>query len=778
MDAALKQQLEASRYLTGFGMQAPAEDGAELRWLSKPVAKTRRIPLASDFNALYVQGPGRLDLCPGHTVSGEGSVRITVPTTLKVREPRGRAYGLCQVFRPLHGENIESFNRVSVWIYIDAPGFHGLYNEISVHNAGKNIMPKPGRFEGTHYLCLSPGEWHHVVWEIPYIYRDNVTAISMGISLMGNLPEAAREIAIYYDDLRLESVEEENYLGFDLKKDAIAYCHSGYAVLRRKQALVQNQDAQVFALCDEAGREVFHGEVLPAADGFGILDFSVFDVPGRYTLNIGKLVSKPFCIGADAFRAAAWKTLNFFYTERCGFDVPGVHSACHLDVMNEHPDGRKISVAGGWHDAGDLSQNLFKTIECAWAIADLSDAAAAVGDEALEIRAKDELRWGLNWIMRTRFGDGYRGTGCLIGIWTDNQLGTKDDLSRTATCTAADNFFAASICAKGTRMFGEDPVFRDWCLRCAREDFTFARAREGMPEEGGFSEAVFCAIAGIAAAELYETTGEEAYLDFAARKAGLVLNCQQQSPREDFSLPLSGFFYESQSKARIQAYYHRSHEHLPLQLLSSLVRLAPDHAQACAWRKGLMLYGQYIKDTAGLVAPYGLLPSAIYELDNTDYTKFSHEGDRSLGAPSLEEYNEQVKNGIPLNERFYLRRFPVAYQFRGFHATLMSKAKAAAFVYKALGDGCLADIAARQAEWVLGLNPYAASSCYGEGYDYAPLYVAFSPQLVGAVPVGFETFENLDEPFYPMQIAPTYKEIWGQTTARLMWLIADLLDMQ
>lgn len=41
--------------------------------------------------------------------------------------------------------------------------------------------------------------------------------------------------------------------------------------------------------------------------------------------------------------------------------------------------------------------------------------------------------------------------------------------------------------------------------------------------------------------------------------------------------------------------------------------------------------------------------------------------------PSLEEYNAQVRNGIRLNDRFYLRVFPVAYQFRGFHATLMAE---------------------------------------------------------------------------------------------------------
>jgi hypothetical protein len=94
---------------------------------------------------------------------------------------------------------------------------------------------------------------------------------------------------------------------------------------------------------------------------------------------------------------------------------------------------------------------------------------------------------------------------------------------------------------------------------------------------------------------------------------------------------------------------------------------------------------------------------------------------------------------------------------------------------KTLNDKELRDTAVRQVEWVLGFNPFASSSMYGEGYDYHPLYVAASNQIVGAVPVGFETFENEDEPYYPMQNNATYKEIWVHSTGRMMWLLSDLL---
>ncbi|MDR3248661.1 MAG: hypothetical protein LBT39_07730, partial [Treponema sp.] len=90
MDPTLKAQLEASRYLTGFGMQANPADSAEARWLQKPVQETCKLALATAFDELYLEGPGTLELCRERTVSGEGSAKISIPTTLAVRDPNGR----------------------------------------------------------------------------------------------------------------------------------------------------------------------------------------------------------------------------------------------------------------------------------------------------------------------------------------------------------------------------------------------------------------------------------------------------------------------------------------------------------------------------------------------------------------------------------------------------------------------------------------------------------------------------------------------------------------
>src|SRR5690606_25435669 len=134
-----------------------------------------------------------------------------------------------------------------------------------------------------------------------------------------------------------------------------------------------------------------------------------------------------FPIGDEAYLATAWRTLNFFFSERCGYYVPGIHQECHQDVFSVHPDGRRIPVSGGWHDAADLTQGIGNTARGGIAMLELAQAVQG-NHPKLYHRLLEEAQWGLNWTMQTRFGDGYRQGGLIIGIWTDNTLGTKDDI--------------------------------------------------------------------------------------------------------------------------------------------------------------------------------------------------------------------------------------------------------------------------------------------------------------------------------------------------------------
>lgn len=776
MRETLKKQLGDSWYIRR-PMKEIYEDSAEYRWRNKPVSACRKISLAENIDRIRLTGHGHFGWDKEHGRSAEGSVFVDFAVERPVQNPGGRAYTEAEIKIPFakNGEDLSAYNRISFWVYADAPGSSCNFLTVALHNAGKKTMPVPGRFEGYHSVMAESGRWIWVVWEMPRVARDCVTAFTITSQAYGTSSPAQPRIRIYFDDLRLETVEADTDKGFALRPGHMAYCHSGYRNGSPKQALVQ-EAADSFVLYDENRKAVYEGKTELLQNGFRLLDFTGFETEGWYSLEAGGAVSGMFPVGREAYLSAAWKTLNFFFTERCGFDVPGVHTECHLDVVSVHPDGRKKCVAGGWHDAGDLTQDSKNTAESALAMLELGCSAFG-GDKWLGRRALEEARWGIDWMLRARWGDGYTHCGRIIGFWTGNVTGDCDDLETPAENRPHNNLLTAGVFARAAAVLGaEDPMFGKLCEKCAREDYFFgvdAMYEKPAKAFSTVSSFLLNAQAALAAIELYRAFGDSCFLEDAVRFAKIVMNCQQQEAPESFSIPVRGYFYESERCERAQAYFHRSYEHVAVRALARLYEAVPGHPDAKKWKRSLLLYAEYVKLTAK-ATPYGLAAAGVYELDNTDTGNLYHEGDRTLGAPTMAEYNEQVKNGIRLDDTHYLRIFPTAYQFRGFHATIMGKAIAAMEIHRVLPDPALYGFAVRQMEWILGYNPFACSSVYGEGYDYHPLYTGVEPQIVGAVPVGFEFYENEDEPYYPVQNLPTYKEIWVHTTCRLMRLIAYL----
>ncbi len=768
----LQKQLQQSHYLR-FTMKPDSANMGFTRWEKKKATLSRDLPLATDFKSLHLNGPGTISISTERTISGKGSILITTPSSLPVKNPTNRAYAFSELVRPLNGENLYTYNRFSVWVYADAPGFNSVFVGCTLYNKGKHIMPAPGRFEGQNFATIYPNKWAHIIWELPDLYRDSVTGFSVSIMLSGSPKGASDTMKLYVDDMRIDKVEAENTRGFDLRKNAIAYSNSGYRLHAVKQALVQHINTTKFELLNTNRMIAFTGEAKRLNNGFVLMDFSNFKKEGYYTLKIGDLETKPFPIGNDAYLATAWHTLNFFFAERCGYDQPGIHQVCHQDAYCIHPDGRKVSVSGGWHDAGDLTQGIGNTARAGISMLELA-ATIKNKQPKLHTRLLEEARWGLDWTLQTRFGDGYREGGLIMGIWTDNIVGTKDDMQNKATNNPADNFIGASYCALAVPFYKDDPAFSYLLKKAAIEDFGFAVAKlDSFVNDRNETEMYAQAV--VSAMYLYRLTKEQSYLNYAAKYAHIVMDCQQMKKRTDWAIPLHGFFYESRSRKRILEYFHRSNEEMMIEGLTMLLNDVPHYPDAPLWKASCEAYADYLKDISKVMEPYGVLPAAVYELNNADFQGIYHEG-AAVGMPSMEEYNAEVKNGIHLGGGFYLRRFPVAYQFRGFYSVLMAKAKAAFLLADAFHDKTLRDIGTRQLEYIVGYNPFAMSTIYGDGYNYPLLYGAYAGDVVGAVPVGIETFENDDAPYMPMQVNATYKEVWTNSTGNVIWLLSKIFE--
>jgi len=738
-----------------YTQENPA-NGGRSRWLQKDILDSILLPT----DHITLNGPGHFEKLDN------GDILLTTPTTLPVKSPVNRYYALSMLEINFPGQDLTAYNRFSCEVYLDAPFYESVMIQIAMRNEGEKIIPVPGRFEGVHHEQVIPGHWYKVVWELPDLARDFVTSFAIQVPVQGILPGGGSEVRLTVHNARMDLVEPENTRGFDLRKGCIAYCHSGYLPSARKQALAQHVTAKTFSLINEAGTTVFTAPVTALADDFALMDFTDFTAPGHYTLCIGDVSSHPFVIGSEAFIPAAWKTLNFFTKERCGVDVPGVHAPCHLDVICRHPDGREMPACGGWHDAADVSIGPGGT---ARHILSLLETANAIGAQHTDLYAAllDEARFGLTYLMNGRFGDGYRVDGTIMGIWTNNVRGDFDDITVNATNSASLNLACAQSCAEAYPYFAHDKVFSRWLYDCAVQDYTFGHAAfRDTKDVCANAQAVLCALS------LHKLTGDTQYIDHAAHWAEKVLACQQTEPRTDLTPPLCGYFYEDTVHTRPLSFFHNSSEQHLTECFVKLLSAAPEHPDAPLWQRSLELSAQYFRTISAYIPPYGIFPAGLYEVGNTDYSTLYHEGE-AVGLPTMAEYNAQVRNGIALGGQTYLRRFPVAYQFRGFNVTLMGKAKSAFFLAQHFHDRELYDIAVRQLEYILGCNPFAMSLVYGEGYDYPPLYSGFAGDLVGAVPVGIETFENDDEPYMPMQSNATYKEIWSHAVGFLMECVAQ-----
>jgi len=141
----------------------------------------------------------------------------------------------------------------------------------------------------------------------------------------------------------------------------------------------------------------------------------------------------------------------------------------------------------------------------------------------------------------------------IIGIWTHNIRGDKDDMQSTARKDPWDNFMGASYCAEAVPYYAEkDSIFARWCRMTAIDDFQFAdemmieRLERGVTQTAVSSFVVDAsALAMVTAMRLYRITREQFYLDRAAYYASIVMDCQQLQRRTDWAIPLRGFFYET-----------------------------------------------------------------------------------------------------------------------------------------------------------------------------------------------------------------------------------------
>jgi hypothetical protein len=737
------------------------------------------------------KGIGSIAQTDERSQNGQHSLRLTAPSRPDKLPDWGLGLGTCMATLDAGGANWEKYNRIRFYVYPDCEGARSIYLNLYVENEGKIKIPDKYGREGYHEINLVNRQWNECFVEMTELARDKVTKLSFAIEVFGKERTMGDSLQFDVDGIELQAVENPEVVsGWAPAENRIIYSTTGYRPGSKKSAIVRTgKHDGTFSLLDyKSNRPVYTGEVKSVKSPIGsfeTVDFSAFREEGEYLIKVGDVVTPfPFYINNNVWENSAWRVTNFMFVERCGYPVPEKHGACHTDLNGEH-NGHLFTANGGWHDAADMSQVALQTGETAFAFFEMAQKAKEKGNTDLYLRLMEEAQWGLDYIMKTRLGDGYRVQAWWTNLWTDGLVGTIDDAGGRQVYAhngTFENFLLSGIEAYASTVIEKDRMLKENLRKIAREDFEFAikrfeeteyNALFGEGAQTGAVQSQYMATIAWAAGMLYKLTGEKYYADKAADAIKYTIQCQRTEPLKDKN-KTRGFFYRNLARRSIVHFAHQSRDNIFMQSLVTLCEALPSHPDYPTWVNAIKLYGEYLKSIMPYVQPYGMLPSGVYHVDEVkDSTAFysMHIGISRGGAEA--DYKEQLENGFRLDKEHYLRAFPVWFSFKGNTAVHLATGKSAALCGKFLNDPELIDIAEQQLFWIVGKNPFGQSLIWGEGSNYMQQYVALPGETVGEIPVGIQSRFNEDTPYWPQFNTATYKEVWATAAGKWLSLISE-----
>ena len=250
-----------------------------------------------------------------------------------------------------------------------------------------------------------------------------------------------------------------------------------------------------------------------------------------------------FRIAPDVFRDALSRAMIGFYGQRCGTAVNITLDGQHLVAQDLPPAGRlpgppagslKTDTAKpslrGWHDAGDYGKY---TTNGAFTVGMMLQAWERFPRRSARCRCRfprrggaipdflDEVKWELDWLLTTQFHDGSVSFKVTATNFESNVLPEDDGARRfytdVSTAAAGD---LPPVLAQAARVYEPyDAALAASYLEAARlgslpgGDTAAAQPRSDRLLTGGYDASSPDRDNRLwAAAELWETTGEAAYL--------------------------------------------------------------------------------------------------------------------------------------------------------------------------------------------------------------------------------------------------------------------------
>jgi hypothetical protein len=322
-----------------------------------------------------------------------------------------------------------------------------------------------------------------------------------------------------------------------------------------------------------------------------VADFSSFETVGNgYKVRVGTVTSQPFSIGEKILQSKTGAEQVAFFNAMRNTDADDAK----LPIFGSN---QKHNIYGGWWDAtGDPGKhishlsyaNYFNPQQIplvVWALLHANELQPAPFGAA----AKAEAAWGADYLLRAlsadgyfymsvfdNWGDGYRyvdaekhggGTraareicawGDLAGIVDGNSNGIRSSAYQCAMREGGGVSIAALARAYKAGISGDSTAAR--YLAGAEKAYAHLKANPKEYQDDGKENIIddYCGL--LAAAELYNATGDPQYSSDAADRAASLLRRQHAD----------GWFYSGTDKngQNTRPFYHAADEGLPVVALS------------------------------------------------------------------------------------------------------------------------------------------------------------------------------------------------------------------
>ncbi|MBR6898109.1 MAG: glycoside hydrolase family 9 protein [Lachnospiraceae bacterium] len=259
---------------------------------------------------------------------------------------------------------------------------------------------------------------------------------------------------------------------FDLPENGIFVNQAGFEPEAKKSAVVlTGEDAY---LVNELGERiklaapVSMGHDLSAGEEVFVLDFTGVHTPGRYHIEQGGRRSACFEIGRGVIGAVLDALMGIYYYQRCGCDVDeragaARHCACHMSDSILYTDRSvRLSITGGWHDAGDYGRYV-----TAGAVA-AAHLLLAIKLFGLDRAYLDEIRYELEWLLKMQSEDGsayHKQTTLSHAAFCKPEEDVADMYILPPSSWATADLCA--VCYLAAEFYEDDKEFKERLIGCA-----------------------------------------------------------------------------------------------------------------------------------------------------------------------------------------------------------------------------------------------------------------------------------------------------------------------